>query len=105
MGMAPEADDILYNYDGISTVSGAIEAFVSQMNQNLEEVEATFRNLLANGWGGSEGAAAFETQKTKWRQGADEMATTLRSLSTKVGDAGINMKSLDGQVASRFTSA
>ena len=100
-----EADDLLYNYEGISSVSGAIEAFVAQMNANLDEVDAVFKNLLANGWGGSEGAAAFQAQSAKWHTGADDMATTLRTLSTKVGDAGINMKALDSKVASRFGTA
>ena len=103
--MAGNADDLLYNYEGISSVSGAIESFVAQMNANLDEVDATFRNLLANGWGGSEGAAAFQAQSAKWHTGANDMATTLRTLSTKVGDAGINMKALDGQVANRFGAA
>ncbi|GAA3398969.1 WXG100 family type VII secretion target [Cryptosporangium minutisporangium] len=103
--MPYEADDLLYNYEGISSVSGAIEAFVAQMNANLDEVDAVFRNLLANGWGGSEGAAAFQAQSAKWHSGANEMAVTLRSLSTKVGDAGINMKSLDQSVANRFGTA
>jgi WXG100 family type VII secretion target len=100
--MAYEADDLLYNYEGISSVSGAIEAFVSQMNANLDEVDATFRNLIHNGWGGSQGAAAFHAQSKKWHAGAAEMATTLRSLSTKVGDAGIHMRQMDQTVANRF---
>jgi WXG100 family type VII secretion target len=100
--MAYEADDLLYNYEGISSVSGAIESFVGQMNANLDEVDAVFRNLLANGWGGSTGASAFQAQSTKWHAGANEMATTLRSLSTKVGDAGINMRQMDQSVANRF---
>ena len=103
--MPYEADDLLYNYEGISSVSGAIESFVAQMNANLDEVDAVIRNLLANGWGGSEGAAAFQAQSAKWHSGANEMAVTLRSLSTKVGDAGINMKSLDQNVANRFGTA
>ena len=45
--MAYDADDLLYNYEGITSVSGAIESFVSQMNANLDEVDAAFRNLLA----------------------------------------------------------
>jgi WXG100 family type VII secretion target len=98
------ADDLLYNYEGINSVSGAIESFIHQMNTNLEEVEATFRNLLAHGWGGERGGAdAFRAQSAKWHTGAAEMATTLRSLSTTVLNSGINMRQMDQTVANRFS--
>ena len=106
MGTAPEADDIVYNYDGISTVAGAIERFVAQMNENLGEVDTTFMNLLAKGWTGEDGQgrAAFLAQSAKWHQGADAMAATLRSLAPAVQNAGVEMKALDAKVAARFLS-
>jgi WXG100 family type VII secretion target len=101
--MAGDADDLLYNYEGIDTVSEAIVAFVNQMNANLDEVDTKFKNLLAHGWGGA-GADAFQVESQKWHMAAAEMAQTLHTLSTKIGDAAITMRQVDIQAAARFTS-
>jgi WXG100 family type VII secretion target len=94
-------DDLLYSYEGIDNVAGAIAAFVSQMNGNLAEVDAKFKTLINNGWSGA-GADAFALQSAKWHQAADQMAMTLQKLSTKVGDASIHMRGIDAKAAARF---
>jgi len=96
-----DSDDLLYNYEGIDTVSGAINSFVSQMNANLDEVDSKFKNLIANGWTGK-GADAFAGKSAQWHSAAMEMATTLQQLSKKVGDAGIRMQQADAAAGARF---
>jgi WXG100 family type VII secretion target len=95
------SDDLLYNYAGIDTVAGAISSFVSQMNANLDEVDAKFKNLIAAGWHGA-GANAFQGKSAQWHAAANEMATTLQRLSTKVGDAAVHMQAADNAAAARF---
>jgi WXG100 family type VII secretion target len=92
---------IVYDFAGIDSVAGQIEAFVADMNQTLSDVDAKFRNLLANGWAGA-AADAFNTQSAQWHKKADEMATTLRRLSTAAGNASVNMQQADAAAAARF---
>lgn len=94
-------DDLVYDFNGISSLSGSINAFVSQMNEHLGEVDRTFNNLLANGWSGA-GADAFQGCSVKWHGNADQMAQTLQTLSQKVGDAAVNMQQADAAAAARF---
>jgi WXG100 family type VII secretion target len=94
-------DDIVYDFGGIDTISGQITAFVNHMNEKLDEVDRTFKNLLANGWEGK-GASAFQGCSLKWHGSAGQMATTLHSLSQKVGKAGANMAAADAAAAARF---
>jgi WXG100 family type VII secretion target len=96
-----DPNDLLYNYEGIDSVSAAISAFVRQMNTNLDEVDAKFKNLIANGWTGK-GADAFQGKSAQWHSAATEMAQTLHQLSTKVGDAGLRMQQADAAAASRL---
>jgi WXG100 family type VII secretion target len=95
------SDDLLYDYAGIDTVSGAIASFVGQMNANLDEVDTKFKTLIADGWHGA-GANAFQGKSAQWHAAANEMAATLQKLSTKVGDAGVHMQTTDGRAAGRF---
>ncbi|EIV92647.1 WXG100 family type VII secretion target [Frankia sp. QA3] len=99
--MVNDADDLIYNYDGIDTVAAAIAAFVRQMDENLREVDGAFKDLLANGWTGA-GADAFHQESTQWHAAADEIATTLGLLGTAVGNAGLDMRAADGRAAGRF---
>ncbi|HEY2791655.1 MAG TPA: WXG100 family type VII secretion target [Micromonosporaceae bacterium] len=94
-------DDIVYDFSGIDTVSGQITAFVNHMNEKLDEVDRTFKGLLANGWQGK-GADAFTGCSAKWHASAGQMATTLHSLSAKVGNAAANMAAADAAAAARF---
>lgn len=94
-------DDLLYNYDGIDSVAGAITSFVHQMNANLDEVDVKFKTLIHNGWHGA-GADAFTGQSAKWHAAANEMAATLQKLSAKTGDASIHMRQVDARSAARF---
>jgi WXG100 family type VII secretion target len=95
------SDDLVYDFNGINSLSGSITAFVTQMNEHLNEVDRTFNNLLANGWQGA-GADAFQGQSQKWHSNADQMATTLQTLSQKVGNAAVNMQQADAAAAARF---
>lgn len=95
------ADDLVYDFNGISSLSGSIAAFVSQMNEHLNEVDRTFKNLLTNGWTGA-GADAFQGCSDRWHANADQMAQTLQTLSQKVGDASVNMQAADAAAAARF---
>ncbi|HEY1486610.1 MAG TPA: WXG100 family type VII secretion target [Micromonosporaceae bacterium] len=94
-------DDIVYDFSGIDTISGSINAFVNHMNEKLDEVDRTFKTLLANGWQG-QGADAFTGCSAKWHASAGQMATTLHSLSLKVGNAAANMAAADAAAAARF---
>src|SRR5262245_9697230 len=96
------SDDLVYDFNGITSLSGSIAAFVAQMNQHLEDVDRTFNQLLADGWAGA-GADAFQGLSAKWHAGANQMATTLQTLSTKVGDAAVNMAQADAAAAARFS--
>jgi WXG100 family type VII secretion target len=96
------SDNLVYDFGGIDSLSGSIAAFVTQMNQHLDEVDRTFNNLIANGWSGA-GADAFQGASTQWHNLADQMATTLQSLSTKVGNAAVNMQQADAAAAARFS--
>jgi WXG100 family type VII secretion target len=96
-----DADDLVYNYGGISTIAGAIDSFVGQMRANLDEVDTEFKNLIAHGWTGS-GSDAFNNCSSKWHAAAEEMAQTLNTLKQKVDNAGIHMHATDGRVATRF---
>jgi WXG100 family type VII secretion target len=95
------SEDIVYNFGGIDTVSGSITAFVNHLNEKLDEVDRTFKNLLAQGWQGA-GADAFQGASAKWHGSADQMANTLHSLSAKVGSAAVNMQQADAAAAARF---
>lgn len=92
---------MVYDFNHIDSVSGAIASFVSSMNQQLSEVDSVFNNLLADGWTGA-GAQAFQGCKTQWHNNADQMAQTLQTLSTKVSQAGANMNQADQSAAGRF---
>ncbi len=94
-------DDIVYDFGGIDTLSGSINAFVNHMNEKLDEVDRTFKGLLADGWQGS-GADAFNGCSAKWHSSAGQMASTLHQLSLKVGNAGANMAAADAAAAARF---
>jgi WXG100 family type VII secretion target len=95
------SDNLVYDFNGINSLAGSIAAFVAQMNEHLGEVDRTFNNLLANGWSGA-GADAFQGCSLKWHSNADQMATTLQTLSTKVGNAAVNMQQADAAAAARF---
>jgi WXG100 family type VII secretion target len=99
--MSGASDDLLYQYAGIDTVAGAISSFVAQMNANLDEVDGKFKNLIAQGWHGA-GANAFQGKSAQWHAAANEMASTLQQLSTKVGNAAVNMQAADSAAAARF---
>lgn len=90
-----------YNFEGITSIAGSITAFVSDMQNTLDNVDSTFRNLLADGWAGK-GAEAFEGCSRRWHQSAGQMAHTLSQLSAKVGSAAANMQQADQAAAARF---
>jgi WXG100 family type VII secretion target len=92
---------MVYNFEGISSASSSIAAFVGDMNETLSQVDSTFRNLLADGWSGP-AADAFAGCSQKWHQNADQMAQTLQQLSQKVGNAAVNMQQADQSAAARF---
>src|SRR5690348_14489613 len=94
-------DDLVYNFSGIDSVAGAISTFVTDMNNQLDEVDSTFKNLLAQGWQGR-AADAFTGCSAKWHAGAAQMAATLQKLSSAVGNAGVNMQAADQAAAARF---
>ena len=94
-------DSLVYDFNGINSLAGSISAFVAQMNEHLAEVDRTFNNLLAHGWAGA-GADAFQGCSAKWHANADQMATTLQTLSTRVGNAAVNMQQADASAAARF---
>lgn len=93
--------DLVYDFSGIDTISGQIAAFVSHMNDQLDQVDRTFKNLLAQGWEG-QGATAFSGCSAKWHASAGQMAQTLHQLSAKVGKAGADMAQADAAAAARF---
>jgi early secretory antigenic target protein ESAT-6 len=95
-----QMDDIVYDFSGIDTISGTIASFVTQMNEQLDEVDRTFKNLLANGWEGK-GSEAFSGCSVRWHSSASQMANTLHQLSQKVGKAGADMAEADA-AAARF---
>jgi WXG100 family type VII secretion target len=95
------SDNLVYDFNGITSLSGSIGAFVAQMNEHLAEVDRTFNNLLANGWTGA-GADAFHGCSVKWHSNANQMASTLQTLSAKVGNAAVNMQQADASAAARF---
>jgi WXG100 family type VII secretion target len=99
--MAGPGDAIVYDFGGISTVAGQIEAFVADMNQTLADVDKKFTNLLTNGWTGA-AADAFGALSQRWHKDADQMANTLRRLSTAAGNAAVNMQQADQQAAAQF---
>ncbi|HKT03693.1 MAG TPA: WXG100 family type VII secretion target [Rugosimonospora sp.] len=92
---------MVYNFEGINSVSGSIATFVNDMNETLNQVDTTFRNLLQDGWSGP-AADAFAGCSQKWHQNADQMAQTLQQLSQKVGNAAVNMQQADQAAAARF---
>jgi WXG100 family type VII secretion target len=92
---------LVYNFDGIGSIAGSINAFVADMDETLSNVDSTFRNLLADGWAGS-GAQAFEGCSHRWHTSAQQMAQTLQHLSQKVGNAAANMQQADQAAAARF---
>jgi WXG100 family type VII secretion target len=94
-------DNLVYDFNGIDSLSGSIAAFVSQMNEHLSEVDRTFNDLLANGWSGA-GANALQGCSNKWHSNADQMAQTLQTLSQRVGNAAVNMQAADAAAAARF---
>jgi WXG100 family type VII secretion target len=71
------------------------------MNDKLDEVDRTFKGLLADGWQG-QGADAFTGCSAKWHSSAGQMASTLHQLSLKVGNAAGNMAAADAAAAARF---
>jgi WXG100 family type VII secretion target len=93
--------DIVYDFGGIDSIAGSISQFVSQMNEHLDEVDRTFKNLLANGWEGK-GSEAFNGCSVRWHESAGQMAATLHQLSQKVGKAGADMAQADAAAAARF---
>jgi WXG100 family type VII secretion target len=96
------SDNLVYDFNGINSLSGSIAAFVAQMNTHLDDVDRTFNHLIANGWSGA-GAEAFQTCSSQWHNLANQMANTLHSLSQKVGNAAVNMAQADAAAAARFS--
>jgi WXG100 family type VII secretion target len=94
-------EGIVYNFSGIDSIAGSITGFVNHMNEQLDQVDRTFKTLLAEGWEG-QGANAFNGCSAKWHASADQMAATLQQLSTKVGKAGADMAQADAAAAARF---
>lgn len=92
---------MIYNFEGITTLSGSISTFVKDMNETLGQVDTTFRNLLSEGWSGA-GAEAFAGCSQKWHHNADQMAQTLQHLAQKVGNAAVNMQQADQAAAAKF---
>jgi WXG100 family type VII secretion target len=99
--MSGNSGVIVYDFAGIDTIAGQIEAFVADMNGTLADVDAKFRTLLGNGWTGA-GADAFGVQSQQWHRKADQMAATLRRLSAAAGTAAVNMQQADAAAAARF---
>jgi WXG100 family type VII secretion target len=92
---------IVYDFSTIDSLSGQITAFVAQMNENLNDVDRVFTDLLANGWQGA-AADAFYGQSQKWHQNAAQMAETLQTLSQKLSNAAANMAQADQQAGAQF---
>lgn len=93
--------EIVYDFNGIGSVTASIATFVNDMNERLDEVDRTFRNLLAHGWTGH-GADAFSGCSQQWHNSANQMAATLQRLGQKVGNAAVNMQQADASAAARF---
>jgi WXG100 family type VII secretion target len=94
-------DNIVYDFNGIDSLSAQIAAFVNDMNQTLGEVDRQFQGLLAAGWSGA-AADAFQGCSANWHRNAEKMAETLNRLGTTVGNAAVNMRQADQQAAARF---
>jgi WXG100 family type VII secretion target len=92
------SDELEYRYAGITTVTDAIDSFVRQMNQHLEETDTTFRALIDNGWTGA-GADAFAERSRQWHLAAGAISAALHRLGAAVGDAAINMQIADKNAA------
>jgi WXG100 family type VII secretion target len=93
--------DIVYDFSGIDNLGASIMSFVTQMNEHLDEVDRTFKGLLAHGWSGT-AAQAFQPCSDRWHQHAGDIATTLHELSKRVGNAAANMAAADAAAAARF---
>ncbi|GAA5188685.1 hypothetical protein GCM10023322_39910 [Rugosimonospora acidiphila] len=97
--MTTSGDGIVYNFAHIETVGGAIDAFIRQMDQHLDDVDAAFKALNWTGAAKDE----FTTYRNKWRAEADDMAATLRTLSKTVGDVRENMAAADKAAGAQFS--
>jgi WXG100 family type VII secretion target len=92
---------IVYNFQGIDTIVGAINTFVTDMDHNLRDLESTFTRLLADGWTGP-GSGDFDHCRTQWSAGADQLRSTLGDLATRLGNAAGNMAAADAQAGATF---
>lgn len=95
------ADSINYEFTTIEDISSDVASFVSFMEERLSEVDTLFATLLADGWTGA-GANAFGECKSRWHTNANQLAATLQTLATKVGNAGSDMHQADSAAAGRF---
>jgi WXG100 family type VII secretion target len=93
--------ELIYDFNGINTITDSINTFVSDMNANLADVDSTFQTMLNNGWHGK-GSDKFAPCSKRWHDNADALTQTLHQLGAKAGNAAANMAAADAAAAARF---
>ncbi|MGH3648808.1 MAG: WXG100 family type VII secretion target [Micromonosporaceae bacterium] len=89
-----------YGFDTIGEAAADIRKFITEMDQELEQVESKF-NSQREHWSGAT-QAAFEPAHQKWNKNAKELSTTLLQIAAALEGAGLNMKSTDQKYAALF---
>jgi len=93
--------ELVYDFAGMDTITASINAFVADMNANLDDVDRTFQAMLDSGWHGT-GSDKFAPCSQRWHANAAALAATLQDLAKRVGNAAANMAAADAAAAARF---
>lgn len=91
-----------YGFDSIGEAAADIRKFITEMDQELEQVETKFKAQQEH-WSGAT-QAAFEPAHRKWNSNAKELSQTLLSIAAALEGAGVNMKATDQRYAALFDS-
>jgi uncharacterized protein YukE len=98
---------LVYNFEGVMSISSAVETFVARMYQDLTELETRFIDLFARvgpqgyGWFGA-ASNLFEAKRKAWDVAAQALAENVRVVGKHAGDAAVDMSIADVDVANRL---
>jgi len=90
-----------WNFAGIQGGKDEIIGAVSSTEELLNQGEQSLAKL-AEAWGGS-GSEAYQDIQRRWHENSNELNGALKTLATKIGEAGDSMHATEKGVTGMFT--
>ncbi len=94
----PEA--LVVNFWALQNASGHIEAALSTLHSQLDQLESDAAPLVAT-WSG-EAREAYDARQAKWRQAASDLARILRSIKNAVDESAADYQNTERRNANMF---